>query len=1668
MPNTQIDSLSINVQSSSEQAAKGIDRLTSSLSSLKSAISGGTVGSVAKKIQSIADAVETVSADKTTRLEHLATAISNLGNVKISSGVAKNITNIGKALDTISDSQIDKVQRLSSALKDIPQGTKITVPSVSSNGGNGNEVNDTPVVPESSDAVISETASNIDRVGNSADEGTKKVNTFAVAIENIKTAGSKVTGTLSSVGDAFRNISAPVTGFVDKIRSFGSGYLAGPVATLRSIKNEITGVGNESSSSSGKLGQLLSSIGRIAMYRAVRSAIKAVSAGIKTGIDDLYQYSATINGPFYQSMNNLASSFLYLKNSVGAAVAPLINAFAPAIDVVIDKVVTLINAFGKFMAALTGKGTYTRAKKVATTYKTAATTAGKTASDTADKVKKASDKSAKSVDDTAKKIKRTILGFDELNVLNDNSDDNKSGSGSSPSSGGSGSTPSTGGIKAATPDYGSMFEDVPIESEIKNLADAIRDAINKGDWEGLGKLLGEKVNSIFESIDWAGIGDKLGYGINGAIQTMYYFLKTVDFNAIGADIATMLNHAIGQIDWNITGRLLTRGWTSVIDFWIGFIQTFDWGQLARAISDFIEGAFDEATEWLNSYDWSELGNDLYNNIKDFITNMDVSGISDSIFTFLGTAIRSALGLLGGFFGDLWGDVVNAWAAHVAEYDYGNWAANFFTAISDALGDLQQWSFDHVLTPFMQGLLGESQWESVKNSVQSALEDIEEIVYGSMVGVGAVFVFSGSHIPLGLALMATGTFGGIGLAIEDWTSTKNNVETVTTEIEQFVSGMFLAVGATLAFSGSNTALGIGLMAVGATAIAAGGTVDWTVLPSQIGQVIADIMEAVGAAELVVGAVLTFSTTNVPLGLALLGAGAGALATGAAVDWESTTNKVQSVITTITGVVSSGLLAVGAVLVFTNVNVPLGLGMIAVGATGLASTIAADWDGMPSQIRTVITVITTIVSAATLAVGAILTLSGGATPLGIGLLAAGAAGLASTVALNWGFIGQKITEFTQKYGVLAGLGLVAFGSLLTVATGGTLAPLGIGMIVAGVASTVAQVALNWGAIGQKITDFFSKYGVLAGAGLISMGVLITIATFGVLAPLGIGMIVAGIASSVAQVALNWGEVGTKITDFFQKYGMLASTGLITLGTVLIIASFGTLAPLGIGMLVAGIGGTIATAAINGNSVGQEIENFFAKYGVIAGVSAIAIGTVMLLTGVFTPLGIALIALGIGSMIKPQPVQAAEVTGQVHDGLEGINNEYSGFSETNNTTMETIKKHINDTWDSITKKTSETWDSVTKTVGDAWSNLKESAGTTWGNITKSVGDGWSEIKQDTDTTWSNVKTTVGTTWGNLKQDASTTFGNIKETVRGKWDDITRKTSDTWSNVKQTVSNAAGNVASSVKGEFDESSRSVSSSTKNIKNDVSNGFGSSDGSGIRGTASSAFKAIADHVKKNMTNAANDMKSNVDNMKKAFSGANFGKAAADAFKTVTTNIGNSMKSAMQIVENGVEGIKSALSGIDKATNHTITQMQNKINKAISDMNSRVDRAVSSAKSRLNSVGGGFGGFNFDFDFSGLFSGFASGGFPESGQMFYARENGIPEMVGTIGGRTAVANNEDIVAAVSSGVAEAMISVLSQNRNTDSGSPVIEVVVKTEDDEVLARAVTRGQQKMNYRYDPIG
>ena len=102
-----------------------------------------------------------------------------------------------------------------------------------------------------------------------------------------------------------------------------------------------------------------------------------------------------------------------------------------------------------------------------------------------------------------------------------------------------------------------------------------------------------------------------------------------------------------------------------------------------------------------------------------------------------------------------------------------------------------------------------------------------------------------------------------------------------------------------------------------------------------------------------------------------------------------------------------------------------------------------------------------------------------------------------------------------------------------------------------------------------------------------------------------------------------------------------------------------------------------------------------------------------------------------------------------------------------------------------------------------------------------------------------------------------------------------------------------------------------------------------------------------------------------------------------------------------------------------------------------------------------------------LAKGYQMGGMPNSGEIFVARENGTPEFVGSFGGRTAVANNDQIVTAVANGVSMAndrMVSAIeSQTSRLENAidRKDVDVVIG---DRQIAEANRRGQQGMGRKF----
>lgn len=252
----------------------------------------------------------------------------------------------------------------------------------------------------------------------------------------------------------------------------------------------------------------------------------------------------------------------------------------------------------------------------------------------------------------------------------------------------------------------------------------------------------------------------------------------------------------------------------------------------------------------------------------------------------------------------------------------------------------------------------------------------------------------------------GAGGGISAAgtAPDFTGPIN--DSLTGIVELFTGAALLALGAILTFSGAHILLGIGLMALGALAIWDAVSTNWDAIATMLQGPLGVLIGILSMAVLVIGAVICFSGANIGLGIGLMILGAIGLATTIAANWNTIVDFVQQNIDKIAAVVGVAFLVLGAVLTFSGGGIGLGIGLLAVGATSLATAVALNWESVEEALKGPIGRVTAIVSGALLALGAILCFSGAGIPLGIALIAAGAIGLVTTAAVNWNAIVEKI--------------------------------------------------------------------------------------------------------------------------------------------------------------------------------------------------------------------------------------------------------------------------------------------------------------------------------------------------------------------------------------------------------------------------------------------------------------------------------------------------------------------------------------------------------------------------------------------------------------------------------------------------------------------------------------
>ena len=270
-------------------------------------------------------------------------------------------------------------------------------------------------------------ASALIRLASSASGLRGAVQAAAGGMQSAAQGAQNMGSSTAQAGEQTEKTRKSLHGFWNALKQSGS-YLGG--AFLGGMKGIVSA-----------LGSMASGLLRIAKFRIYRTIVKDLGQSFK----DLYGWSKMFGSEYANSMDRINSSFVYLRNSIASAAAPLFNALAPVLDAIIDKIVTLLNWLNQLFSALSGASTYTVAKKVEQSW-------GSTFTNTSNNAKK-----------TADDIKRTILGFDEINKLSKDKD--------SSSGGGGGSSPYTSG-------YQYMFEEKELAGGWKDFATAIENAMS--------------------------------------------------------------------------------------------------------------------------------------------------------------------------------------------------------------------------------------------------------------------------------------------------------------------------------------------------------------------------------------------------------------------------------------------------------------------------------------------------------------------------------------------------------------------------------------------------------------------------------------------------------------------------------------------------------------------------------------------------------------------------------------------------------------------------------------------------------------------------------------------------------------------------------------------------------------------------------------------------------------------------------------------------------------------------------------------------------------------------------------------------------------------------------------------------------------------------------------
>ena len=460
--------------------------------------------------------------------------------------------------------------------------------------------------------------------------------------------------TNSRLGSSFKNVSQSAdsaktkTGGISSIFSRMGGVVSGLGKRLGVLAQNFTSTTNSANNARFSIGRM---VGMSILYSTVFGMISKVNSGIMTGINNLAQYSSATNA----SISSMMSALTQLQNSLATAFAPILSVVAPILTAFMNMLSKAITYIGMFIAALTGQKSFTRAKAVQEDY---AASLNKTSSG-ANKAAKATKNNANATKKANKEIQTYLSGLDEIRQYQKEKD-NDTPSSSTPSAGGGG-----GGGGYTGPSIGDMFEKVPIESSIADIAKKIKNLIKKEDWEGLGTYIASGINKglqkIYDAINWDNVGPKITYfvnaftrtfnslvdhidwdlmgrtvgaGINTIVNTLNLLIDGINWKNLGLKIATGINGLFNEVNWNNVGRLFANKINVPFQMLEGAVNTLNWAKIGTSISGFLNGA-------INQIDVKSIGTSLSGLALGILTTLD-NALTTTNWSQLGTKLATLL------------------------------------------------------------------------------------------------------------------------------------------------------------------------------------------------------------------------------------------------------------------------------------------------------------------------------------------------------------------------------------------------------------------------------------------------------------------------------------------------------------------------------------------------------------------------------------------------------------------------------------------------------------------------------------------------------------------------------------------------------------------------------------------------------------------------------------------------------------------------------------------------------------------------------------------------------------------------------------------------------------------------------------------------------------------